>query len=83
MDDAAYANDVAYKLHFEMLGRVQAIETSLRLLLVAIDDKNMIRDVIRQQCAVIAEDARRKNGVAGDATARGMAISLEMILDDI
>ncbi|MBB4126251.1 hypothetical protein GGR77_001541 [Xanthomonas translucens] len=78
-----YKDDGAYKAHFELLGRIMALETSVRALLLATDVAGEISAQIKRECRLIAEDLRSKHGVAGEASASGCEFGLGIILTDI
>ncbi|UTS74896.1 hypothetical protein NMB96_08940 [Xanthomonas hortorum] len=74
-------NEVERKAHLELLGRISAIETTLRVLIIASDDSTLLKTLIRENAAALIALMRSRGDMAGNALADGIEEGIDLITD--
>ncbi|WP_367899683.1 hypothetical protein [Xanthomonas oryzae] len=72
-------NEAERRTHLELLGRISAIETTLRVLTMASDDSTLLIALIRENAAALTVSMRSRGDMAGNAVADGIEEGIDLI----
>lgn len=72
-------NDAEHRAHLELLGRISAIETTLRVLTMASDDSTLLITLIREHADALTASMRSRGDMAGNAVADGIEEGIDLI----
>ncbi len=72
-------NEDERRAHLELLGRISAIETTLRVLTMASDDSTLLITLIREHADALTASMRSRGDMAGNAVADGIEEGIDLI----